>query len=359
MPDGGTAGYYSDWYNFGDYGTPMWETFHNDLLIPWIDGNFRTIAEREGRAVAGASMGGYGALANAARHPDLYGATASFSGAVDLNNPALENLTLVAGVSDGKKQLGSIFGYKQSDEVRWRGNNPWDLAANLANTDVSLYTRNGLPGGPNGNSELDLEVVIHQANVSMHDQLLRLGIPHRWSDYGPGNHAWYYFNRSFRQWLPHLMSYFEQYNGTPQSFVFSSIKETYERFEWSVSMQRPAVEFSALDVASPNRFSVAGSGTATVSTAPLYRAKAWYRVTTSGIGGSEQHLLQADSTGRLTMKISLGPGNPHQQYTPEAATHDTLTCATRLDVGDITHIPFMVVGDGCSFYRTAVTVSRI
>lgn len=155
------------------------------------------------------------------------------------------------------------------------------------------------------------------------------------------------------------MSYFGQDNGSPQSFVFASLKETYERFEWSVSIQRPALEFSALEVVSPNRFSIGGSGTATVLTAPLYKAKAWYRVTTSGITGSEQHVLRADSAGRLNMALTLGPGNPHQQYTPEAAAHDTLTCSTRLNMGTLTNPPFVVVGAGCSFYRTAVEATRV
>jgi diacylglycerol O-acyltransferase / trehalose O-mycolyltransferase / mycolyltransferase Ag85 len=75
MPDGGKAGFYSDWLT-----GPRWETFHPAEL--------RRILERDYRAgpvmaVAGASMGGLGALAYAARHPGLFRAAASFSGIVD------------------------------------------------------------------------------------------------------------------------------------------------------------------------------------------------------------------------------------------------------------------------------------
>src|SRR5947209_1626986 len=82
-PDGGISGYYSDWYNGGSGGPPMYETYDLDQLIPLIDGNFRTIAGRAGRAVIGESMGGYGVMTYAVRHPDLFAAAVSMSGFVD------------------------------------------------------------------------------------------------------------------------------------------------------------------------------------------------------------------------------------------------------------------------------------
>jgi S-formylglutathione hydrolase FrmB len=75
MPDGGKAGFYSDWLT-----GPHWETFHLAEL--------RQILQRDYRAgtvmaIAGASMGGLGALAYAARQHGLFRAAASFSGIVD------------------------------------------------------------------------------------------------------------------------------------------------------------------------------------------------------------------------------------------------------------------------------------
>src|SRR4051794_21341742 len=60
MPDAGSDGYYSDWWNFGKGGPPEWETYHIDQLLPWIDHHLRTVPGRRGRAVAGLSMGGFG-----------------------------------------------------------------------------------------------------------------------------------------------------------------------------------------------------------------------------------------------------------------------------------------------------------
>src|SRR4051794_12157651 len=75
MPDGGPQGWYSDWPG----GEELWETYHLQRVIPAIDARFRTLADRAHRAVAGFSMGGYGALLYAARHPDLFVAAGGFS----------------------------------------------------------------------------------------------------------------------------------------------------------------------------------------------------------------------------------------------------------------------------------------
>ena len=62
---------------------PAWSQYHIGELIPWIDETFPTVAERSGRAIAGLSMGGFGAMSYAARHPDLFAAAGSFSGALN------------------------------------------------------------------------------------------------------------------------------------------------------------------------------------------------------------------------------------------------------------------------------------
>ncbi len=54
----------------------------NDLIAE-IDGHYRTIASSHQRAIAGLSMGGYGAVLLTLRHPDLFSFTASISGAFD------------------------------------------------------------------------------------------------------------------------------------------------------------------------------------------------------------------------------------------------------------------------------------
>src|SRR5258708_37679439 len=49
-------------------------------LIPYVDSHYRTLTEREHRAVTGKSSGGYGAYVQSMRHPELFSAFASHSG---------------------------------------------------------------------------------------------------------------------------------------------------------------------------------------------------------------------------------------------------------------------------------------
>ena len=79
MPDGGTAGWSCN--PVRSYaGAKNWETFHINQLIPWIDANFRTYAEYNGRAVSGFSMGGFGALKYTAKYYGHFCSISAHSG---------------------------------------------------------------------------------------------------------------------------------------------------------------------------------------------------------------------------------------------------------------------------------------
>ena len=83
--DGDGGGFYTDWVDrTTSRGVANWETFHTRELVSWVDQRFRTVRSRSGRAVVGISQGGFGSMSYAARHPGVYGAAASFSGAVDI-----------------------------------------------------------------------------------------------------------------------------------------------------------------------------------------------------------------------------------------------------------------------------------
>lgn len=52
--------------------TGHWEDFQAEEVVKYIDQNFRTIAQRESRGIAGHSMGGYGAFKIGMLHPEIY-----------------------------------------------------------------------------------------------------------------------------------------------------------------------------------------------------------------------------------------------------------------------------------------------
>lgn len=68
FPNGRRGSFYDDSFD----GTIMAETALIKELIPFIDKNYRTIAERRGRAIEGFSMGGFGALKFAFKYPHLF-----------------------------------------------------------------------------------------------------------------------------------------------------------------------------------------------------------------------------------------------------------------------------------------------
>lgn len=60
-----------------------YESYIVQELIPDVQSHYRTIEAREGRAIAGLSMGGYGALKFGIKYPQMFAFAASLSGALD------------------------------------------------------------------------------------------------------------------------------------------------------------------------------------------------------------------------------------------------------------------------------------
>jgi putative tributyrin esterase len=82
MPDGGNS-WYVNWAESEAGQKNDWEDHIVRDVVGHVDANFRTIAQREGRAIAGFSMGGYGAVTLGLRHPDLFVSVGSTSGALE------------------------------------------------------------------------------------------------------------------------------------------------------------------------------------------------------------------------------------------------------------------------------------
>jgi S-formylglutathione hydrolase FrmB len=61
-------------------GTGNYHTYLCDEVVPWVDGNFRTLPTREHRGIAGKSSGGYGAMVTPMLRPDLFGGLATHAG---------------------------------------------------------------------------------------------------------------------------------------------------------------------------------------------------------------------------------------------------------------------------------------
>ena len=84
------------------------ETFVVNELVPWVDSEFRTLPQRQRRAVAGHSMGGQGAMRLGMRHADVFGIVGNVMGGVDICAAA------------NRKELVRLLGPYADNEARWR-----------------------------------------------------------------------------------------------------------------------------------------------------------------------------------------------------------------------------------------------
>jgi S-formylglutathione hydrolase FrmB len=311
--DGG--GWFTNWWDTGTaLGPSRWETFHVDQLIPWVDANLQTVATRTGRAIAGLSQGGFGAYTYAARHPDLFAAAASMSGAPDIaSNPVVEAgatgvIEYTASQLDGVEPA-AMFGPHLTNEINWQGRNPTTLVTNLRGMGLFLYTASGIPGaldGPNPDPAASgIETITHLSTLSFTSAADRHGIPYSLDDYVFGTHSWPYWARDLRDLVPRLMQVFAT-PSAPAEISYESIDSTWTQWGWTVADHRGAVRaFSRLTDATAAGFTLSGFGSATVTTPTLYVPGSAHLVTLAAPLATASTRVTADASGRLTLDVGL------------------------------------------------------
>lgn len=332
LPDGGLGSMYTDWAQPGRSGQVLWESYFVHQLMPWVDRGFRTVPARSGRAILGVSMGGYGAAAIAARHPDLFAAMASFSGIPDTNIRPWLYPELAA--ADGGLP-NSLWGPRDTEEVVWRGHNPTDLAINLSATKIFLASGNGKDGplpDPNHGTLIEYldhwdEMNAHQETVAFAAALKAAGLAFTFDDYGNGEHVWPYWRADLKRTLPVLMKLFAKPVKAPASFSLTAIEPTFSAWGYTVKMTRSVAEFATLSTVTFAGFRLSGSGTGYVTTAARYVPGRSYSVTASTSAGRVTWRVTADPGGRLSIPVVLGASNSVQQYLPDSASRRKLETA--------------------------------
>jgi enterochelin esterase-like enzyme len=137
-----------------------WGTFVSRDLVDAIDTDYPTKRGRRSRAIAGISMGGYGAINLALGHAGTFGVAASWSGYFVSNTPRV----------DGPE--GS---------ATWRARSPLLSVAQLAS---ALHRQPIATSFYSGRADR-----FFAENASFHDMLTRLGIPHRFRAVAGGHDA--------------------------------------------------------------------------------------------------------------------------------------------------------------------------
>jgi S-formylglutathione hydrolase FrmB len=187
-----------------------YETYIAKDLVGWVDGHYHTIARRDGRAIAGLSMGGFGAMSLSLRHPDEFGAAASHSGAIALlyRGPRpfapgkTELVSDVAGWGKGAGHIGEwIGGLFGGDLAEWKAHDVVELAGKLGPGKVALYFDCG--------TEDDFAL---QDNVQyVHEALTARHIDHEFF-IGPGKHDFAFWSAR----VPKSLAFLRDHTAKPE-----------------------------------------------------------------------------------------------------------------------------------------------
>jgi S-formylglutathione hydrolase FrmB len=322
MPYEGQVGFYADWQD----GTQHWETYQFQTVIPYIDTHYHTIPDRAHRAVAGESMGGFGAIHYAARHPDLFAAVGSFSGVLDLAiaSPGEEFVPwfpIFAGYGaalcnpsgDGR----GAFGDPVTNDVQWHNHNPVDLAGNLGGVSVYAASGNGVPCDAADVSSFPrvyptFDLFIRPMNQNFDAALVAIGVAHRSEFPACGTHDFPAFNRYLRSFWPQMLAAFGA--PPPESFDYRTADPAFSVWKWTFEADPSrAAEFLDVADASPSGVGLTGSGLTTVTTASYFVSGQ-----TVALNGASEPSAIADSAGRITFHVDLGSPHDQQQYTAPA-----------------------------------------
>ena len=169
----------------------QFETYLTQEVIPKIDQTYRTVANRKGRVIAGLSMGGHGALYLSARHPDLYCAAGSMSGALDLRT---WNRKLAPAEAAGRARLWApILGSEADNPERFADNSVLSLVEQLHRNSLPFIIDCGVDDG------------LIDINRELHRRLVYNHTPHDYTE-RPGAHNWEYWQTA----LPYQVLFLQQ-----------------------------------------------------------------------------------------------------------------------------------------------------
>src|SRR5450631_1552331 len=151
-------------------------------FIPYIEGKYRVRPGREGRAISGVSMGGYGALRVALAHPEMFSSVSAQSAALMTDSPNEMDAAMRSGSQLGRV-LAPVFG-EPIDVPNWKENSPFVLAkTNEAGLrKLAIYFNCGQ----------DDDFGFEKGAEALHRQLVAEGIKHEYHLY-PGDHSLTYF----------------------------------------------------------------------------------------------------------------------------------------------------------------------
>ncbi|MGI9036943.1 MAG: alpha/beta hydrolase [Pyrinomonadaceae bacterium] len=167
-----------------------YESYITQELIPEIDKNFRTVADRRHRAIAGLSMGGYGSLKFGLKHPEMFVLAGSFSGALGAagwTDAMFAKMNLKGEIPDS---IRSVFG--ADDSPTRRENDIFQMVKNITPEQVKTL--------PFIYQSCGTEDFLIQNNHDFLNLLDGQKIPHEYQE-TPGIHNWVFWDAQIQEFL--------------------------------------------------------------------------------------------------------------------------------------------------------------
>jgi S-formylglutathione hydrolase FrmB len=167
-------------------GSVRYSDFFLQEFLPHIEGKYRVLPGRAGRAISGISMGGYGALRMAFAHPELFSAVSAQSAALITESPQeLDSASRTGAPLAGV--LAAVFG-NPINVPHWNDNSPFVLAKRNAAAlrKTAIYFNCGQ----------DDNYGFEKGAAALHDELKKESVKHEYHAY-PGDHSLTYFLSHF------------------------------------------------------------------------------------------------------------------------------------------------------------------
>ena len=186
-PDGDKTSWYID---SPIDSTSQYESYITRELVPAIDQKYRTIKQKNGRAITGLSMGGHGAFYLAFRHQDIWGAAGSISGGLDISRFYPEG-------GESRWNLIEALGDQNEFPEYWKKNSVINMLDLINEDSLKLIFDCGI------------DDFFFDANLELHEKLVERKIPHDFIE-RPGGHNWNYFSNSLEYHLLFFQKFFNR-----------------------------------------------------------------------------------------------------------------------------------------------------
>lgn len=194
MPDAGVTWYIND----HDYSNPYEDYFFQEFL-PHIESKYRVRAEKQFRGVAGLSMGGYGSLLYALKHPDMFVASAPLSAAIytreEVIQAEMDRWNRTEAVMYGKDLAGP-----ERITQHWIDNNPIEIIKSKKVDDLKKVHYYFDCGDDD---------FLYKGNATTHILLRDLKIPHEFR-IRDGAHNWTYWRTGIIDALDFIGKHFHR-----------------------------------------------------------------------------------------------------------------------------------------------------